>query len=296
MEESTSSVTHIDSEGRKFTSTVEAVYNRMGLTDKEAQRVNNTPGLIELIEDFIAKGRLTELFRSEEVPSNFGYSSGYRKPIAIEAQIDILRSYWPQLNPDNAIRYAREVYPTLSFPDWVEGPFAVVRPGFFSNKYIEEIEEVFSALKKSRGDRLGNSYSKYMDRFRTMGYSSIAYGRITESQNGSDILIVGSQFGIRHRGRSHRRTREVIKEVPGEFGESVKNVGTMLLTHPNRLDHDDDLWISCLDDEFDDPVSYVRFHHTAGFSFSGGKIWFGVSWNDHAYMNKGAVSTFVPKF
>lgn len=51
------SVTHRDPKGRKFIAIVETAYDRAGLTVDEAQRLNETPGLTNLILGFIAKGR-----------------------------------------------------------------------------------------------------------------------------------------------------------------------------------------------------------------------------------------------
>ncbi len=51
------SVTARDRKGRKFISVVEAAYNNAGLNDQEAQRVNDTPGLADLIGNFIAEHR-----------------------------------------------------------------------------------------------------------------------------------------------------------------------------------------------------------------------------------------------
>lgn len=52
------SVTHKDDKGRKFVSIVEAAYDKAKLSEEEAQRVNDTPGLAKLVSDFIASSRL----------------------------------------------------------------------------------------------------------------------------------------------------------------------------------------------------------------------------------------------
>ena len=149
-------------------------------------------------------------YANEEIPSNCGYSSGYRNPIEISTQIDILRSRWPSLNPDPALRYMREIYQTLQLPDWVEGPFALIRPGFFSNIYGEELEEVLKAMAKSSDDfrnyRKGQLGPKYL---RQSERTLSKLRTLMERQPGSDILISVAQFGIRHHGRSVRRARDV---------------------------------------------------------------------------------------
>jgi membrane carboxypeptidase/penicillin-binding protein len=75
-------VTSRDPKGLKFVSIVEAAYNKAGLSEKEAQRVNDTAGLADLISNFIAENRVTDQFKDEEVESTYGYLSGYSGEIA----------------------------------------------------------------------------------------------------------------------------------------------------------------------------------------------------------------------
>lgn len=51
------SITHRDPKGRKFVSIVETAYDKANLSDEEAQRVNDTPGLAEFVGGFIARNR-----------------------------------------------------------------------------------------------------------------------------------------------------------------------------------------------------------------------------------------------
>jgi len=62
-------------------------------------------------------------------------------------------------------------------------------------------------------------------------------------------LIIPAQFGMRHRGRSIRRTRKVLEL--NEFGLDVFSVGCMLLTHPERLSgQPNELYVDCAGDEY----------------------------------------------
>lgn len=196
----------------------------------------------------------TKITSDEEVFSNFGYISGYRRPNPIEAQIDTLLSHWPTLNPDRAIRYAREVYPTLRLPGWVEGAFAIIRPNFFSEEYGEEIDEVLQALSQSRNNQFLNFRKDEMKRFSRHERTIAAYEAIQKQQPDSDILVVPEQFGIRYplpEGHVVCKVRRALAKMDhSEFGEGAKNVGTMLFTHPNRLAHYDDLWANCPGDKF----------------------------------------------
>ena len=115
---------------------------------------------------------------------------------------------------------------------------------------------------------------------------------LMEQQSGSDILISLSQLGIRHGGRSVRRAREVFPA--NEYGVGAKDAGTMLLTNPVRLQHDDDLWIDCAGDDFA-PEACGRFRWAPCFYFDDGEVKFDASFVDDANENDGSVSGFLPQ-
>lgn len=234
-------------------------------------------------------------YADEEVESNYGYFSGYSKPTAISDQIDILRHYWPNLNPDGALRYYGETYPTLQFPEWVEGPFAIVCPGFFSDKYGEELQEVLKALTTARKGKLQNylSESQFAPEYLRQSVRTSAKLRLlSEQQSDNDILLLPAQFGIRHRGRSVRRGREVY--VASEFGNGSKDIGTMILTNPIRLQHLDDLWIDCGGDEFS-PEADGDFGYAPCFYFYDGEVEFGTDWVGNARAYFGTSSASLPQ-
>ena len=154
---------------------------------------------------------------------------------------------------------------------------------------------MLKALSKALDGKFYNYHAKQMDRFRRHGHTIAAYDQITQVQNDSDILIVPGQFGICHRGRSVRHACKVIKDTTSEFGESARNGATMLLTHPNRLAHGDDLWLDFPGDEFDDPDAGVCFASAPTFVFSYGGVGFGTRWCGRADDGYGSVSGFVPQ-
>jgi len=236
-----------------------------------------------------AAGALKDLSVSDKF-----YLSGYREPVEVSDQIDILRSHWPTLNPDGAIRYMQEVYPSLQLPNWIEGSFALIRPGFFSDNYGEELEEVLKALAKDRKGKFHNYREGQLgpDHLRQNAQTLSMMNQIVERQSGSDIIIVPEQFGIRHRGCSVRRAREVF--VVSEFGEGAKNVGTMILTNPIRLQHYDDFWIDCPGDEYA-PDADGFFSNAPYFYFSFGKVEFDSNRVDNFFDYYGSLSGFLPK-
>jgi hypothetical protein len=109
----------------------------------------------------------------------------------------------------------------------------------------------------------------------------------------SDLLQVPAQFGIRHRGRSVRRAREIF--AVNEFGLGAWEIGCMLLTtHPERLNDYNDLWIDCAGDEFK-PSDESEFSRAPVFSFRGGKPMFGAGEVGIANDDYGSASAFLPQ-
>jgi hypothetical protein len=58
-----------------------------------------------------------------------------------------------------------------------------------------------------------------------------------------------------------------------ECGLGAFAIGIMLLTHPERLNHYDDLWIDCAGDEFAPGADGV-FSRSPCFGFDGGGVGF----------------------
>ena len=63
---------------------------------------------------------------------------------------------------------------------------------------------------------------------------------------------------------------------------------------PERLQHDDDLWIDCAGDEYDDPDDDVRFSYAPVFNFAFGGVGFEVGWFDAGGDDCGSASGFLP--
>lgn len=282
-------VTARDPKGLKFISIAEAAYNKAGLSEDEAQRVNDTAGLADLIGRFIADNRLTDKFKNEEVKSNYGYLSGYRKPKSITEQCNILRQIFP------GIGFADEKLAERAVPSNAEGWFAIPKWQTLAPTYSEAVQKVLDAIKKQRG-----KFYNYRDgqineeRLRQTMKSAAVFQKLGREQKDHDILVVAAQFGIRHRGRSVRRAREVF--AGNEFGLGAFAIGIMILTHADRLQNLDDLWIDCAGDEFDDPDADVRFGHAPCFvRFLDGGVEFGAYWFDGADDGCGSASAFVPQ-
>ena len=225
-------------------------------------------------------------FAHEEVASSYGYRSGYA-PKPISEQVNRLRELFPELGTADIALASQPL------PERAEGWFAVPRWEKIAPTYNKAIEKILAKLSETRNGkfsnfrhgRLGPQYLRQHERTVAM------WKKLGKQQAGQDILVVAAQFGLEHRGRSVRRAREMFNER--EFGLSAFAVGIMLLTHPERLRHDDDLWIDSAGDE------YARygdggFSDAPIFNFDDGEVEFNLRWFAYARERYGSASAFLP--
>jgi hypothetical protein len=230
-------------------------------------------GMLELVK----KLSITNQYAKEEVASKYGYLSGYEKPKPIGEQIAKLKELFPGLGEANTELVAQINAGTAILPEKAEGWVAIPNlkklPNLFGNTYGQAVQKVLDLIKKARNGKfqnyregkLGEQYLRQTSALVTM------LSKVAEAQGNPDILIIPAQFGFLHRGRSVRRAREVMRG--GEFGLGAFNIGCMLLTHPERLKHYDDLWIDCAGDEYSDSGGGV-FECAPYFEFSDGGVEF----------------------
>ena len=273
---------------------VEKVLTELGLDNPGAQRV------IEHGDEFAEAIRAAALaslkylsvsdkFKDEEVESTYGYLSGYTKPKSITEQCNILRQIFP------GIGFADEKLAEREVPTHAEGWFAIPKWQTVAPTYAEAVQKVLDAVKSARNGKFYNYRDGQINdqRLRQTAKTASVFQKLGDEQKDHDILVVAAQFGIRHRGRSVRRAREVF--AANEFGFGAFAIGIMLLTHPERLLDYNDLWIDCAGDEFDDPGAGDRFDRAPYFRFNGGGVRFGTSWFGYAYGRYGSASAFVPQ-
>ncbi len=270
--------------GQKAVEVFRAKYNQARLDDESAQRLNESPEFAAAIADAIAKFSVTNQYADEERPSNYGYISGY-KPRSITEQTNRLRELFP------GIGYANEALAEQPLPQGAEGHFAMPRWDLIGKTYTAAAEIVWLKLKETRKGKFYNYRDGQLgpDRLRQSAKSAAMWERLGQAQEGNNLLVVPAQFGIRHRGRSVRRAREVMSGV--EFGLGMFAVGIMLLTHPERLQHYDDLWVDMAGDEYHDPqCSGAPFDHAPCFNFYDGRLRFGTVWSGRALGDYGSAS------
>ena len=291
------SVRHYDSKGRKFMSICEQAYDKAGFTEEEAQCTNDTPGLATLLAEFFARARLRQDFANEEVPSTFGYHSGYQAPKPMVEQVAILKAHFPELanatwSQEAEQKAEQKALHATEHGLGPEGPFAIVPWQLIGKTYGEALERVLEVLGKTRDGRFidycrGKHGSKYL---RESAKKIEAFERIASEQEGHNVLVIAGQFGTRHRGRSVRRACAVMDAT--EFGLGAFEVAIMLLTHPERLAHDDDdLWIDCAGDEYSSEAG-GQFLGAPIFYFRDGELRLGASEVSYPCGHYGSVSGF----
>jgi hypothetical protein len=273
---------------------IEKVLEELGLDNPGAQRV------IEHGDEFARAIReaaiaslkdlsVTDKYKNEEVASSYGYLSDYTKPKSITEQCNILRQIFP------GVGFADEKLAEREVPKHTEGWFAIPKWQTVAPTYAEAVQKVLDAIKKARNGKFYNYRDGQIvnERLRQSAKTEAVFQKLVDEQKDHDILVVAAQFGLRHRGRSVRRAREVMQA--NECGLGAFAVGIMILTHPERLQHLDDLWIDCSGDEFDDPDADDRFDHAPIFNFYDGRVKFGTDWYGSADGHYGSVSAFVPQ-
>lgn len=267
---------------------VEDGIDAMNLQKDGAQRLIENGGEFQSeLKKLVERFSITNQYADEEVESSYGYLSGY-KPKGITEQTNRLRELFP------GIGYANEKLAEGALPENAEGWFAIPRWEKVAPTYGEAVQKVLNLIKQTRN---GASYN-YRDgelgpnQLRQSQKSTTMFQKLGDEQNGHDILVVPAQFGIRHRGRSVRRAREVMNA--NECGLGAFAIGIMLLTHPERLQHYDDLWIDCAGDEFA-PHAGADFSKSPYFRFRGGGVKFGTCDVDLADDCYGSASVCLPQ-
>ncbi|MCK5059831.1 MAG: hypothetical protein KAR00_01630 [Candidatus Pacebacteria bacterium] len=254
-----------------------------------AKGILNKDGIQRLIEnggDFqshIAAGikefSASNQYANEEVNSHYTYPKGY-KIKGITEQTNILRQIFP------GVGYADEKLAERPLPANAEGWFAIPRWERMSPTYGEAVQIVFGMIKRTRNDKFYTPCPLDLNR-RVQTVAMLK--NIGDQQRGSDILVIPAQFGVRYRGMSVRRVREIVDTL--EFGMGVFQVAIMLLTHPERFQQFYNLWIDCAGDDY----IFDTVHAAPYFSFRYNKVRFSTRWVGKQDVKFGSISGFVPK-
>ncbi len=269
------------------------------LSKASAGRVIDDPDFAARIHHAVllalAELSVTNKYNDEEVESTYGYFSGY-KPIPLIDQVAWLKDFYPELKAAKV-----EVLESANLPDGAEGWFAlpnIWRPKpVLKGNYNDNLVRVLDLIKQ---DRRNGAFLNYRDG--QLGQESLLQSsrteavmrKLSEEQGHPDILVVAAQFGIQHRGRSVRRALEVMADQ-GQFGLGAFAIGVMILTHPERLLHDDDLFINCAGDKYNKRGDDDWFGRAPVFGYHEDRVNFDAGSVDYVSDFSGSVSGFLPQ-
>lgn len=269
---------------------VEDGIDAMNLQKDGAQRLIENGGEFQSeLKKLVERFSITNQYADEEVESNYGYLSGYKpNGKGITEQTNRLRELFP------GIGYANEKLAEATLPENAEGWFAIPRWEKVAPTYGEAVQKVLDLIKQTRNGAFYNYREGQLgpNQLRQSAKSVSIFQKLGDEQKDHDILVVPAQFGIRHRGRSVRRAREVMNA--NECGLGAFAIGIMLLTHPERLQHYDDLWIDCAGDEFA-PGADGDFSRSPFFGFSDDGVGFDTLVVGNAYGLYGSASVCLPQ-
>ncbi|MEQ1896200.1 MAG: hypothetical protein ABL971_02290 [Vicinamibacterales bacterium] len=221
-------------------------------------------------------------FVDEEVPSGRGYPLAYA-PRPLPEQALRLRSAFPRLG--EVVSAAPPPLPAgaeawFLIPDWRR----------VASTYNVAVTDALAAIAQSRPtslariERLGSNSLRLHERTAAMSQRLPALGD-------SGLLLVAAQFGLRHRGRSVRRSRVMFADH--EFGLGAFAVAAMLITHPERIAQFDQLYLDCAGDEYS-ASDEQQFSEAPYFRFLDGRLAFGTSWYGTSDAYFGSASAFLP--
>lgn len=224
-------------------------------------------------------------FADEEVESSYAYPKGY-KVKGITEQTNILRQLFP------GIGFADEKIVEQQLPPNAEGWFAIPKWQTLAPTYGEAVEKVLAMIASKRkfyNYRDGQIGAEYL---RQHAKTAKMFQKLGDEQKDYDILVVPAQFGLRHKGRSVRRAREVFQV--NEFGLGAFAIGIMILTHPDREVQWEQLHVDCAGDEYA-PDGDGGFVNAPFFDWGGGALRFFTCWTNVAYGQYGSASGVVPQ-
>lgn len=290
-------ITSRDPKGLQATSLFEAAYNKAKLDCERSQRLNERggefqDGIMRLIIELTTPNQ----FANEEVRSNYVYPKEHKGPKPIKEQIEALAKIL-DLDPASALNYAKSLG---ELPDGAEGWFAVPSVDALAAKHFGEVTDpaekycravqlIHAKIANSRDFRNYREGEITPTQLELNARTAKALEQIAETQKG-DILIIATQLGMRHRGRSVRRAREVF--VANEFGFGSLAIGSIVLVHPERLVRWEELDMDCAGDDFTVAGGGSR---APIFCFEVGGVGFGAGLVGLPYGYYGSVSGFLPQ-
>lgn len=287
---------------------------KIDLTHKEAQELITHGGKIKILQQaFLRAARIR--YKDQEVKPKLGYPPGWRGFKSIEEQLNILIHAVPGLKPDSLLERWQILHPIPhDLPTGAEGWCVFPKPHRLGKTYFHAFVKALRLLSARFPDTaedlnriLERNDSCILEKF-TRSFLFHATMNYQTTRHNSDFFIVAAQFGINHADQSPFRVRETLLEREyGKDGWVEAALGPyegaiMLLTHPERLQSENDLRISfpgaTLYPENSSSIPcapefgifgnvHKDMRTKAGVSFSADYLW------SHGYGRRGAATAFL---
>lgn len=242
------------------------------------------------------------LHAEQVTKSNFGYSGGYSNARPAHEQITILKSHSWGREVDWTLNELQQQLLRKPAPLCSEGYFVAV----FHESMVTDHEKhpdvdqsipltlALNALSKQRGGRLVNNCESELGAtyYHRSSRSAEKMQELWESQGRpSGVILVPAQLGIEHRGKSVLRSRVLIRG--SEFPLDGPEVVMMLLTHPDRMCCDGDLWLDLPASEYS-PSGNGVFDHALALQFIDHQVHLDVRTYGVESGDYGSASGFLP--
>ena len=195
-------------------------------------------------------------YADEVVKSTAQYPAGFRFRTPQE-QLDFLLKHFPAFDASHVLELSKGV-----LPDSAEAWAVIPKPSKLGGLY-KALEVVLGLLGQSRkftNWREGALTDKHL---RLVEKTAQVYARLEQETLG-DFLVFSFQFGMRWRGCSVRHAQ--VRFAENEFGLDPYAVTCLLLTHPDRITGQEQLYIDCAGCDYD-PAASGSFGWCLGFDW-----------------------------
>jgi len=210
----------------------------------------------------------------------------------LEAQLETLKAYLPNLNLDQAYfeKRKRDESPKGTHKVLVPKLSYLGKENNLENPYAEIgmlVEQVCAFLGQQREGQFTHYRKGALGPDRIKCIEQIVdLRKKLEKETPGDVLILDVDMGNRYAGWTPRRARSSSLLKRDQLALSSVDVAWILLSNPNRLQSNIELSIDAVMEEY---LSLDRGWVTNLFFYHrGGKLEFGYRWNRRAYFDCGA--------
>lgn len=284
---------------------LEDVVDQLCKNDEQARVfIESRDGLKQirpLLANLIKSLSESKLYADQVVASKYAYLSGYRQARPIDEQIQILRKFDWGRSINWELSDIQKKLLTQELPFGSEGYFVVVFDRIMVTHYEDDptvsqsgpVRRCLDMLIRQRQELAVKYDSRYFDQahYHRSRKATLMMQELWASQGCPlDIMLIPAQLGLKYAGHSALRSGVVFQK--NEFPLDAYEILIMTLTHENRLQHYDDLWMTLPGSEYSKDANGI-FDHSLYIKYVGGAIHMGSIKSSAADGYYGSVSGFL---